>query len=87
MAYLGELKKSEKSGSARFCRRPSKQRQPQSSLFDTPHYDDPANDEFVLTLLSGLMPASREEPAWEIRTVSHVGASASSAGDAAIWGR
>jgi hypothetical protein len=95
VAYLGELKKSEKNGWAQFCRRFNKQQRPQPSLFDPPHYDDPAADEPVLvklksirlqrlrdfgdvwlalglwrllgldTLLSRLMPAGREEVAWE----------------------
>ena len=51
VAYLGELKKSEKSGWAQLCRRVNGQARPQPSLFDPPHYDDPAEDEPVLVKL------------------------------------
>jgi len=51
VAYLGELKKSEKNGWAQLCRRLSKEQRPQPSLFDPPHYDDPTDDEPVLVKL------------------------------------
>jgi transposase len=55
VAYLGELKKSEKSGWAQLCRRLNREQRPDPSLFDPPHYDDPAEDEEpVLVRLSRL---------------------------------
>jgi len=54
VAYLGELKKSEKNGWAQFCRRLNKQPRPQPSLFNPPHYDDPADDEPVLVKLKSI---------------------------------
>ena len=54
VAYLGELKKSERNGWAQLCRRLNKDQRPQTSLFDPPHYDDPAEDEPVLVKLKGI---------------------------------
>jgi transposase len=54
VAYLGELKKSEKNGWAQFCRRLNKQQRPQPWLFDPPHDDDPADDEPVLVKLKSI---------------------------------
>jgi transposase len=47
VAYLGELRKSEKNGWAQLCRRLRKEERPSASLFDPPHYDEPADDEPV----------------------------------------
>jgi transposase len=54
VAYLGELKKSEKSGWAQLCRQLNGQARPQPSLFDPPHYDDPTDDEPVLVKLKNI---------------------------------
>jgi hypothetical protein len=54
VAYLGELKKSQKNGWAQLCRRLNKAERPQPSLFDPPHHDEPADDEPVLVKLKGL---------------------------------
>ena len=54
VAYLGELKKSEKNGWAQLCRRLNKQQRPQPALFDPPHYDDPTDDEPVLVKLKNI---------------------------------
>jgi hypothetical protein len=54
VAYLGELKKSERNGWAQLCRRLSKGQRPEPSLFDPPHYDDPTDDEPVLVKLKGV---------------------------------
>jgi transposase len=54
VAYLGDLKKSERSGWAQLCRRMNKQTRPQPSLFDPPHYDDPTDDEPVLVRLKDI---------------------------------
>jgi transposase len=54
VAYLGELKKSQKNGWAQLCRRLNQEERPQLSLFDPPVYDEPANDEPVLVKLKGL---------------------------------
>ena len=54
VAYLGELKKSERTGWARLCRRLNKEHHPEPSLFDPPHYDDPTDDEPVLVKLKGV---------------------------------
>jgi hypothetical protein len=54
VAYLGELKKSERTGWVQLCRRLNKDQRPQASLFDPPHYDDPAEDEPVLVKLKGV---------------------------------
>lgn len=54
VAYLGELKKSEKSGWAQLCRRMNGRARPQRSLFDPPHYDDPTDEEPALVRLKGV---------------------------------
>ena len=54
VAYLGELKKSEKNGWAHLCGQLNKQQRPQPSLFDPPHHDDPTDDEPVLVKLKGI---------------------------------
>jgi hypothetical protein len=54
VAYLGELKKSQRNGWAQLCRRLSKEERPQPSLFDPPPYDEPADDEPVLVKLRGI---------------------------------
>ena len=54
VAYLGELKKSERNGWAQLCRRLNKERRPEPSLFDPPHYDDPTDNEPVLVRLKGI---------------------------------
>jgi transposase len=51
VAYLGELKKSERNGWAQLCRRLNQEERPQPSLFDPPLYDEPAADEPVLVKL------------------------------------
>ena len=48
VAYLGELKKRERSGWAQFGQRLNGPGRPQPSLFDPPHYDDPTDDEPIL---------------------------------------
>lgn len=45
VAYLGELKASERSGWAKLGQRLRPEQRPQPSLFDPPHYDDPLHDE------------------------------------------
>jgi len=54
VAYLGELKKSEKNGWAQLCRHLNGRARPQRSLFDPPHYDDPTDDEPVLVKLKNI---------------------------------
>ena len=54
VAYLGELKKSEKNGWTQLCRRLNQQERPQPSLFDPPHDDQPADDEPVLVKLKDI---------------------------------
>ena len=54
VAYLGELAASEQSGWAQLGRKLDGQPPPERSLFDPPHYDDPADDEPVLVCLSGV---------------------------------
>jgi len=54
VAYLGELKKSEINGWGQLCRQLDKRERPQPSLFDPPHYDDPADDEPVLVKLKDI---------------------------------
>jgi transposase len=55
VAYLGELKRSEQSGWAQLGRKLSGKHRPQRSLFDPPHYDEPADaDEPVLVRLKGV---------------------------------
>jgi transposase len=45
VAYLGELKRSQQSGWAQLGRKLSGRKRPELSLFDPPHYDDPADEE------------------------------------------
>jgi hypothetical protein len=55
VAYLGELKRNEKSGWAQWGRHLAGKAKPQRSLFDPPHYDEPADDEEpVLVRLKGI---------------------------------
>ena len=54
VAYLGELKKSEKNGWGQLCRRLNGRARPQPSLFDPPHYDEPSDDEPVLVKLKDI---------------------------------
>ena len=54
VAYLGELKGSEKSGWAQLARRLDGRLPPQRSLFDPPHYEDPREDEPVEVNLNGV---------------------------------
>ncbi len=55
VAYLGELKRGEHSGWAQLGRKLSGEDRPRRSLFDPPHYDDPADDdEPVLVRLKGV---------------------------------
>jgi len=54
VAYLGELKGSEKSGWAQLAQRLDGISRPQRSLFDPPHYDDPSDDEPVEVNLKGV---------------------------------
>jgi transposase len=54
VAYLGELKRSERSGWAQLGRRFSGKEKPRLSLFDPPHYDEPSEDEPVLVCLRGV---------------------------------
>jgi transposase len=54
VAYLGELKKSEKNGWAHLARRLNPEERPQPSLFDPPAYTDFADDEPVLVKLKSI---------------------------------
>ena len=54
VAYLGELKKSEKNGWAQLCHRLNGRARPQPSLFDPPPYDDPTDDQPVLVKLKSI---------------------------------
>lgn len=54
VAYLGELKKSERDGWAKLGRRLDGKQRPQPSLFDPPCDDDPADDELALVNLKGI---------------------------------
>jgi transposase len=54
VAYLGELRKSEKNGWAQLCHHLNGKARPQPSLFDPPHYDDPTDDEPVLVKLKNI---------------------------------
>lgn len=55
VAYLGELKASERSGWGQLGPRLQRRERPQPSLFDPPHYDDPVPDEErVLVRLKGI---------------------------------
>jgi transposase len=54
VAYLSHLRPSEESGWAQLGRHLDRKARPQPSLFDPPHYDDPAGDETVEVNLKGL---------------------------------
>ena len=54
VAYLGELKKSERNGWAQLCRQLDKKDRPSPSLFDPPHYDEPTDDEPLLVKLKDI---------------------------------
>ena len=54
VAYLGELARSEQTGWAQLGRNLSGKQRPSPSLFDPPHYDEPADDEPVLVDLRGV---------------------------------
>jgi hypothetical protein len=54
VAYLGELKGSEKSGWAQIGKHLQKHQRPHPSLFDPPHYDDPDEDEKILVKLKDI---------------------------------
>ncbi|MBM4019039.1 MAG: hypothetical protein FJ288_12045 [Planctomycetes bacterium] len=54
VAYVGELRAGERSVWAYLARRLDRKDRPQPSLFDPPHYDDPADDEPVLVNLKGV---------------------------------
>jgi transposase len=54
VAYLGELKRSERSGWAQLGRSLSGKKKPQRSLFDPPDHDELAEDETVLVRLKGV---------------------------------
>jgi transposase len=54
VAYVGELKQSERSGWAQLGRRLERRARPQPSLFDPPAHEDPADEEFVEVNLQGV---------------------------------
>lgn len=54
VAYLGELKATERSGWAQLGRRLQQSERPQPSLFDPPAYGEPKEDEAVLVQLKGI---------------------------------
>jgi transposase len=54
VAYLGELKASERNGWAQLGRKLSGKQRPRPSLFDPPHYDEPTDEEPVLVKLRGV---------------------------------
>ena len=54
VAYLGNLKRHEQSGWAQFGRKLNGEPPPDRSLFDPPHFDEPADDEPVPVRLSGI---------------------------------
>lgn len=54
VAYLGELKPSEKSGWAQLGQKLSGRGKPRRSWFDPPHHDEPSDDEPVLVNLRGV---------------------------------
>jgi transposase len=54
VAYLGELKPSERTGWAELGRRLDRQQRPQPALFDPPAVEEPADDEPVLVNLKGV---------------------------------
>ena len=64
VAYLGELKRSERSGWAQLGRRLSGKKKPQRSLFDPPHYEEPPQEE---TLLVQRLPFLQEHNLVDVR--------------------
>jgi hypothetical protein len=54
VAYLGDLKRSEKSGWAQLGRQLDSRQRPQPTLFDAPRGEDPTEDEPVLVKLKGV---------------------------------
>jgi transposase len=54
VAYLGELRASQRSGWAELGRRLDRRQRPQPSLFDPPPPDEPVHDEAVLVQLKGV---------------------------------
>ncbi len=54
VTYLGELKRSERSGWAELGRHLDRRQRPQPSLFDPPAVEDPADNEPVLVNLKGV---------------------------------
>ena len=54
VAYIGELKAGEQNGWVQLSRRLDKKSRPQPSLFDPPHYDDPADEEPLEINLKGV---------------------------------
>jgi transposase len=54
VAYVGELKESEQSGWAQLGRCLAGQARPPRSLFDPPHYEDPAETESIAVQLQGV---------------------------------
>ena len=63
VAYLGELKKSEKNGWAHLARRLNQEERPQPSLFDPPPYADISDDEPVLVKLKSVrLERLRDDP-------------------------
>jgi hypothetical protein len=54
VAYVGDLKPSERSGWAQLGRHLERKARPQPSLFDPPHHEDPVDEEFVEVHLQGV---------------------------------
>ncbi len=54
VAYLGDLKKKQRSGWAQLGQRLEKKDRPSPSLFDPPCYDDPEEDELALVKVKGV---------------------------------
>jgi transposase len=54
VAYLGELKRSERNGWAQLGRTLSGKKKPQRSLFDPPHHDEIPEDDTLLVRLKGV---------------------------------
>jgi transposase len=54
VAYLGELRKTERNGWARLCQHLNGKKRPEPSLFDPPDHDDPDDDDLALVRLKGI---------------------------------
>lgn len=54
VAYLGELKKTERNGWAQLGEHLNGKKQPEPSLFDPPHDDDPDGDDLALVRVKGI---------------------------------